>query len=514
MKPHYLLLFIAVLFGIEGLFAQKTYKKAFGGPDNGEWQSDLKTMKDIGYLIAGSTDNFGAGNYDAYCVKLNKAGEMLWSKTYGTPLTEFGTKCRGTSDGGFLISFYSKNPQSVKDSGIFVLKCDVNGNVQWSRFMSNAQPLGIEPAHLYESKQGDYYVLCDWYTGYYDNHSFALIKLRRDGKLVWTKAVDTQPLAYFNSTQIGELNNGDIVVAGNSFGDNWATYGSYIHLFLLSSETGSIRQCKKIELINGGYSKSLFIDAFVVENNILHVSGGYAADGFYYKVCGFSARPDDTIVYAAGIAAKNRNCFLYLKNKGIIKQPEGGFTSNFLFTNDGGYMNAQRYSISRHSATGYDILVYKFDSLGRTCPEYAIPTIDTTMHKTTLKITDKSYKVIGDEIIIKDSTLVVTDVTAQTIACTGTAPDESRIISKAAAPSAKSINYFTIYPNPAKDILHITGLKDAAKLTIINTLGVVVKIIAVHTADGTINIKDLPAGKYYLQVQGSSGTVTKPFVKE
>ena len=38
---------------------------------------------DGGFVLAGYTNSFGAGNYDFWLVKVNATGDMQWNKTYG-----------------------------------------------------------------------------------------------------------------------------------------------------------------------------------------------------------------------------------------------------------------------------------------------------------------------------------------------------------------------------------------------------------------------------------------------
>ena len=57
-----------------------------------------------------------------------------------------------------------------------------------------------------------------------------------------------------------------------------------------------------------------------------------------------------------------------------------------------------------------------------------------------------------------------------------------------------------LFPNPVKDVLHITGIKSQATISILNAAG---KLVKQSTANQTseINIKQLPSGIYYLHVE-------------
>lgn len=75
-------------------------------------------------------------------------------------------------------------------------------------------------------------------------------------------------------------------------------------------------------------------------------------------------------------------------------------------------------------------------------------------------------------------------------------------------------NYFTIYPNPAKDILNIKSNKniEISSITIYTVLGQIVQTITQPAK--TIDVSDLKTGNYFLKVATDKGTATTKFIKE
>ena len=53
-----------------------------------------------GCILGGSTASFGAGRDDAWCVKLDSAGNVLWQKTYGGANSDSAYAMQATSDSG------------------------------------------------------------------------------------------------------------------------------------------------------------------------------------------------------------------------------------------------------------------------------------------------------------------------------------------------------------------------------------------------------------------------------
>jgi hypothetical protein len=106
-----------------------------GGTDDDEGWSIVETI-DGGYLVAGTTDSYGAGESDVYLVKFDVGGDTLWTNTIGDTLNEKALSIAPTSDGGYIITGLS----GAISSDVYLLKIDANGDSLWSR--------SIETVHL------------------------------------------------------------------------------------------------------------------------------------------------------------------------------------------------------------------------------------------------------------------------------------------------------------------------------------------------------------------------------
>ncbi|MBI5740237.1 MAG: choice-of-anchor D domain-containing protein [Nitrospirae bacterium] len=105
------------------------WQKTFGGYRNDYSKYVLQTS-DGGYVVAGWTASFGRGDFDFWVFKLNSAGTIEWEKTYGHTGTDQARHIQQTSDGGYIVAGWS-NSFGAGDYDVLTLKLDASGNIVW-----------------------------------------------------------------------------------------------------------------------------------------------------------------------------------------------------------------------------------------------------------------------------------------------------------------------------------------------------------------------------------------------
>jgi transcriptional regulator with XRE-family HTH domain len=78
------------------------WKRILGGTSYDKASKVLRT-KDGNYIVIGSTSSFGKGNYDVLVVKVSSEGEILWQKTYGEFLNDYGLRIAEIEDNLYQI---------------------------------------------------------------------------------------------------------------------------------------------------------------------------------------------------------------------------------------------------------------------------------------------------------------------------------------------------------------------------------------------------------------------------
>jgi hypothetical protein len=105
------------------------WAKTIGGPLPDAGYS-VKQATDGGFIIAGSTESSGAGRSDIWVLKTDESGDTVWTKLFGGSENEWSTSIQQTIDGGYIISGYTKS-YGEGDYDAWLIKTDENGNILW-----------------------------------------------------------------------------------------------------------------------------------------------------------------------------------------------------------------------------------------------------------------------------------------------------------------------------------------------------------------------------------------------
>ena len=155
-----LLLFLASCFlYLTPASAQITFQKTYGGTlaDQG---ASVQQTTDGGYIIAGNTKSSGAGNQDVYLIKTDAIGDTLWSKTYGGALNDLGRSVQQTVGGGYIIAGTTSS-FGAGNQDVYLIKTDANGDTLWSKTYGGTA--GDEGNSVKQTTDGGYIIA--GYTG-------------------------------------------------------------------------------------------------------------------------------------------------------------------------------------------------------------------------------------------------------------------------------------------------------------------------------------------------------------
>ncbi|PKL31802.1 hypothetical protein CVV43_01595 [Candidatus Saccharibacteria bacterium HGW-Saccharibacteria-1] len=107
------------------------WNKTWGGASYENGKAITQTS-DGGYVVTGSTYSFGSGHYDMAIAKYSIDGNLLWNKTWGSNGEESARSIAQTSDGGYVVAGYTYS-FGAGDSDIFIAKYSAEGNLSWNK---------------------------------------------------------------------------------------------------------------------------------------------------------------------------------------------------------------------------------------------------------------------------------------------------------------------------------------------------------------------------------------------
>ncbi len=199
-----------------------------------DYAMGIELADDGGYLVTGETQAF-SGDYseNAYILKTDMMGEMVWLKTYGDswPWYESSYNIIHTSDGGFLICGNQDN--DGVDKNWFVVKADGNGDEIWS---DNTIGGTYHDGAFYacETNDGGYAVAGNYHEGTWNPF---ITKYSVDGDTLWTKMWTTGDDNSQYLYCIRQLDDGGYITVGSTTTNSG---GHNIYLARLTPETVGI----------------------------------------------------------------------------------------------------------------------------------------------------------------------------------------------------------------------------------------------------------------------------------
>jgi hypothetical protein len=185
------------------------WSKTYGDADY-DWGNYIEPGVDGGYIIAGTTCSFGSGDMDVWLIKIDEGGSVEWSKTFGGPRNDQAKCIRQTKDGGYIIAGTTSSFGTSSD--FYLLKIDKFGNLKWSKTYGGNQD--DEAYCVQQTNDGGYIVV--GYTGTLkDGFNVWLVKVDEAGGIHWDKFYSAYRSRYNRAYCVQQTNDGGYIIVGD-----------------------------------------------------------------------------------------------------------------------------------------------------------------------------------------------------------------------------------------------------------------------------------------------------------
>ena len=174
------------------------------------------------YVVAGYTNSMGNGDYDFLLLKIDASGNMLWSKTYGGVESD-KAYAMVEAAGGYVVVGDTRS-KGAGESDAWIIKVDADGNLVWDKAIGGD---GFDmPTCVTVSGYGGF--LVGGFTFSFGNgeRDFWLFKIDDSGNVLWSC---TEGRTEFEEAYAAlEVAENEFVMAGwtNSIGQGY--YDFYV----------------------------------------------------------------------------------------------------------------------------------------------------------------------------------------------------------------------------------------------------------------------------------------------
>jgi hypothetical protein len=104
---------------------RRRWHRTYGGPET-DASMAMAPCNDGGYVITGQSWSFGHGTCDAWTVRTDSQGIVMWSQAYGGSSLDDGRSVAQTSDGGIIIAGITTDTGYSNDG--YAVRTDENGS--------------------------------------------------------------------------------------------------------------------------------------------------------------------------------------------------------------------------------------------------------------------------------------------------------------------------------------------------------------------------------------------------
>ena len=315
--------------------SQATFQKYYGGAQE-EYGYSFQETSDGGFIVCGRTFSFGTGGWEGYILRLDQAGDTLWTRTYGNVQYDEVQDIDTTSDGGYILTGHTWTNDWAGD--VYLIKLDAAGNVVWDQTYGGAVGLSDKGYSVRQTSDGGYVVCGSTETYGQGGDDVYVIKTNSSGGLLWTRTIGTSGTLEVGR-EIQQTSDGGYIVTGYTDGAGTSFYDVFL---IKLNGTGTV-------LWNYRYGGSSYDFAYTVDET---TDGGFILGA---TTNSFGAGNWDAYL----IKTDAMGTLQWSKTYGLGNEDRAQAARQ---TSDGGYIICGRSNSV--GSGGYDATLHKTDASG------------------------------------------------------------------------------------------------------------------------------------------------------
>ena len=226
------------------------WSKILGTPGDEEQSYSVAPTNDGGVLILGKKgiermEAFGHSNL--LLIKLDSAGLVDFAKTIGGDVYYYlisPVAIEKTKNNGYIIGVETYSEENGKDGAI--IKLDEEGNILWTRIIGTAEN-NERFRSVIETEDGNYIAVGDLYN--YERSDGLLVELNKDGKLIDSRVFSGENQGEVNRLDVIKEVSGGFLISGKT---NFYGAGDFDNLIIKVDKNYESFQCdllkRKVDL--------------------------------------------------------------------------------------------------------------------------------------------------------------------------------------------------------------------------------------------------------------------------
>ncbi len=189
------------------------WTRTYGGEENDYLKDAKQTFDEVGYIFFGETCSFRPGVTqwpDFYAVRTNADGDTLWTHTYGETHSEYAKAVAQTHDEGYIMV---GSTVTATDVDFYCVKVDSRGIEEWTRIWGDEYCEHIQD--VLPTSDGGYMLLgCGGYN-YGGAAYISLIKIDDLGNVLWEQQYGGRDNDWPSALQ--STTDGGFIIAGRTY---------------------------------------------------------------------------------------------------------------------------------------------------------------------------------------------------------------------------------------------------------------------------------------------------------